>query len=171
MGGKLNGDFGDTGHLARVERCTAQGLYVHLGKRRVYRVFAADYHRARPSKAELDAILRLEQERTISQDWVVQYQGRWLQIERESRYAPAGGKVTVSEGPDGRLAITYRGRAVRWQEIPRPAPRSLVAPTRKAPAVEVRKSGQPAASNHPWKKWRPSWLQPKAARSRARGAL
>jgi hypothetical protein len=37
----------------------------------------------------------------ISQDWVVQYEGRWLQIERQSRYAPAGGKVTVSEGRDG----------------------------------------------------------------------
>jgi hypothetical protein len=59
---------------------------------------AADYHRARPSQAELDAIFRLEQERVISWDWVVQYQGRGLQIQRESRYAPAGGKVMVSEG-------------------------------------------------------------------------
>jgi transposase len=132
---------------------------------------AADYHRARPSKAELDAIFRLEQQRVISQDWVVQYQGRWLQIERESRYAPAGRKVTVSEGPDGRLIITYRGRAVRWQQIPRPAPRSPVAPTQKAPAGEVRKSGLPAASHHPWKKWRPGWLQPKAARPAVGGAL
>jgi len=130
---------------------------------------AADYHRAQPSKAELDAIFRLEQQRVISQDWVVQYERRWLQIERESRYAPAGGKVTVSEGRDGRLAIAYRGRAVKWQEIPRPAPRPAANPP--APAVEVRRTGQPAARNHPWKKWRPGWLQPKAARSAAGGAL
>lgn len=130
---------------------------------------AADYHRTRPSKAELDAIFRLEQERVISRDWVVQYQGRWLQIERESRYAPAGGKVVVSEGPDGRLGIAYRGRRVKWQEILRPAPRPSVQPP--APAGEVRKTGQPAASNHPWKKWRPGWLQPKAARPAVGGAL
>ena len=131
---------------------------------------AADYHRTKPSKAELDAIFRMEQERVISQDWVVQYQGRWLQIERESRYAPAGGKVTVSEGRDGGLAVWYRSRPVSWQEIPRPAPRPPANPPAKAPAVEVRKSGQPAARNHPWKKWRPGWLQPAAVRS-AVGAL
>ena len=131
---------------------------------------AADYHRARPSKAELDAIFRLEQERVISQDWVVQYQGRFLQIARASRYAPAGGKVTVSEGRDGGLAIWYRSRPVQWQEIPRPAPRPATNPPVKAQAVEIRKTGQPAARNHPWKKWRPGWLQPPAVRS-AVGAL
>lgn len=132
---------------------------------------AADYHRARPSRAKLDAIFRMEQERVISQDWVVQYQGRWLQIERASRYAPAGGKVTVSEGRDGGLAIGYRSRAVNWQEIPRPVPRSAANRPVTAPAVEVRQTGQPPAKNHPWKKWRPGWLQPPAARSAVGGAL
>ena len=46
-----------------------------------------DYHRRAPGKRELDGIFRREQERTISNDWVVRYQGRFLQIERESRYA------------------------------------------------------------------------------------
>ena len=128
---------------------------------------AADYHRTRPSQAELDAIFRMEQERVISQDWVVQYQRRWLQIERESRYAPAGGKVTVWEGRDGRLAIEYRGRRVNWQEISRPTPRPPANPPANPPSMEVRKTGQPAASHHPWKKWRPGWLQPRAARSAA----
>jgi len=132
---------------------------------------AADYHRARPSQAELDAIFRMEQERGISQDWVVQYQGRFLQIERESRYAPAGGKVTVSEGREGGLEIWYRSRPVKWQEIPRPAPRPPVNPPAKAPAVAVRKTGQPPAKNHPWKKWRPGWLQSPAVRSAVGPAL
>ena len=82
-----------------------------------------DYHRQKPSKAELDAIFRIEEQRVISNDWVVQYQGRFLQIERESRYAPAGGKVIVSEGREGGLQIWYRDRPVKWREIPRPAPR------------------------------------------------
>ena len=33
-----------------------------------------DYHRKRPSKAGLDAIFRIEEQRVIGNDWVVQYQ-------------------------------------------------------------------------------------------------
>jgi hypothetical protein len=119
-----------------------------------------DYHRQRPGKAQLDAIFRIEEQRVIGNDWVVQYQGRFLQIERESRYAPAGGKVVVSQGRDGRLQLWYRERPVKWREIPQPAPRPERAKSR---ALEVRKTVQPA-DTHPWKKWRPAWLQGQAAR-------
>jgi transposase len=110
-----------------------------------------DYHRSSPRKRELDATFRLEQERTISNDWVVRYDGRFLQIERESRYAPAGGKVIVSEGRDGRLQVLYRGRPVSWSEMAappaRPQPRTITAGN----PIEVRKKGHPPASNHPWR--------------------
>jgi hypothetical protein len=120
-----------------------------------------NYHRRVPGKRELDAIFRLEQERRISNDWVVRYQGRFLQIERESRYAPAGGKVIVSETRDGRLQVLYRGRPVSWNEIAEPPPRP---PPRTIPAgrpIEVHKKGHPPASNHPWRK--PWWRQPPVA--------
>ena len=115
-----------------------------------------DYHRQRPSKAELDAIFRIEEQRVISNDWVVQYQGRFLQIERESRYAPAGGKVVVSEGREGGLQIGYRDRQVKWREIPRPLHRSEQRQRVKGHAREVRKKLHRPAADHPWKKWRPS---------------
>lgn len=35
-------------------------------------------------------------------------------------YAPAQGKVLMCEGRHGSLAIEYRGRALRWQEISAP---------------------------------------------------
>ena len=87
-----------------------------------------DYHRRAPRAAELDRIFRLESERTISDDWVVRYDNRFFQLEPQSRhYAPARGKVLVCEGRYGSIAIEYRGRALRWQEIPAPAqPRVLV---------------------------------------------
>jgi len=129
---------------------------------------AEDYHRKRPSKAELDAIFRLEEPRVISNDWVVQYQGRFLQIERESRYAPAGSKVMVSEGRNGGLQIWYRSRPVKWRELPGPAPRPESRPRAKGRALEVRRSVHQPAGTHPWKKWRPSWLQGQAAGSAAR---
>jgi hypothetical protein len=127
---------------------------------------AEDYHRTRPSRAELDAILRMEQERIISNDWVVQYQGRLLQIERESRYAPAGGKVTVWEGRDGGLQIGYRDRPVKWREIAVPPPHAESRPQAPGRALQVRRNQQQPAT-HPWKQWRPSWLQGQAAGSAA----
>lgn len=123
-----------------------------------------DYHRKAPGKRELDAIFRLGEQRTISQDWVVRYQGRFLQIERESRYAPAGGKVIVSEARDGSLQVLYRGRQVNWREIPAPAPRSKAERLVRGHARELRKKVHRPARDHPWKKWRGQpWQQSQAA--------
>jgi len=114
-----------------------------------------DYHRGAPRAAELDRIFRLESERTISADWVVRYANRFFQLASQNRhYAPAQNKVLVCEGRHGSIAIEYRGRALRWQEIPAPAqPQVLETPARnKRPrvpiAVKKRKWVPPA--NHPW---------------------
>jgi transposase len=80
----------------------------------------ADFHRKRPSKAELDAIFCLEQERVLSLDWVVSYEGRLLQLERQSRHhAPAKSKVLVRENQQGQIHIEYRGRRLSFTEIER----------------------------------------------------
>jgi len=116
-----------------------------------------DYHRRAPCAAKLDRIFRLESERVISDDWVVRYEGRFFQLEPQSRnYAPARGKVVVCEWPEGRVEIEYRGRAVPWREIPapvrasapeaRPAVEPILAPM---PAVAKRKWVPPP--DHPWR--------------------
>jgi hypothetical protein len=80
----------------------------------------ADFHRPRPSRRELDAAFRLESERVVSGDWVVSYEGRQLQLERQSRHhAPAKSKVLVRENETGQLEIEYRGRPLRYSEIAR----------------------------------------------------
>ena len=111
-----------------------------------------DYHLKAPGKRELDAIFRLEYERVISNDWVVRYENRWLQIQRESRYAPAGTRVTVSVGRQGDVKLYYRGRSVAWEEIPAPLPKQLAAPV-KAEPIEIRKRATAPAVAHPWKKY------------------
>ena len=116
-----------------------------------------DYHRRAPRAAAWDRILRLESERTISEDWVVRYDNRFFQLEPQSRhYAPAQGKVLVCEGRHGRMAIEYRGRALPWQEIPAPAKPSVpeVKPaveraTAPSPPRAKRKWVPPA--DHPWR--------------------
>lgn len=79
-----------------------------------------DFHTPMPSSLSLDAVFRLEEMRVISNDWVVRYHNRFLQVERESAHAPARSQVRVCESRDGRLAIEYRGHAVKWRELAEP---------------------------------------------------
>jgi len=112
-----------------------------------------DYHRRAPRAAELDQIFRLESERTISEDWVVRYKNRFFQLEPQSRYAPARGQVLVCEGRHGGIEIEYRGRALRWQEIPAPAKpifqQAAERSTRPSPPRAQPKWVPPA--EHPWR--------------------
>ncbi len=84
-----------------------------------------DVHRRCPTARQLDAIFHLEETRTVGDDWIVRYHNRLLQLERQSGHAPARSTVTVCEGRDGRLAIAYRGRPMKWHEWTEPpaAPR------------------------------------------------
>lgn len=118
---------------------------------------AEDYHRRAPRAAELDRIFSLENERTISNDGVVRYQNRWFQLAPQSRHSgSAQNKVLVCEGRHGKIAIEYRGRALRWQEISAPAKPGV---TEAKPAVERTSKPKPPQgqrkwvppSNHPWR--------------------
>jgi len=109
----------------------------------------ADFHRKCPSKAELDAAFCLEQERTVSADWVISYEGRLLQLERRSRnHAPAKSKVLVRENEAGELHIEYRGQSLAYIQIER-------RPERKTPCGGDVSRASPRhvapANNHPWK--------------------
>jgi hypothetical protein len=92
--------------------------YVPDYNRRCARTDVEDRHRPHLNSVDLDTIFRLEEERPISDDWIVQYRGRVYQVERESRFAPARDRVLVREWPDRRLEIHYRGRAVKWKALP-----------------------------------------------------
>ncbi len=93
----------------------------------------ADFHRKQPGKAELDAAFCLEQERVVSSDWVVGYEGRLLQLERQSRHhAPAKSKVLVRANEAGEIHIEYRGRNLAFTTIERRPDRP-----RKQPSMEA----------------------------------
>ena len=116
-----------------------------------------DYRRRAPCAAKRDRIFRLESERVISDDWGVRYDGRFFQLEPQSRnYAPAGGQVVVGEWPEGRVDIEYRGRAVAWREILAPvrarAPeaRPAVQPTPARMAALAKRKWVPPP-DHPWR--------------------
>jgi transposase len=112
---------------------------------------ADDFHVAVPRSVRLDQVFRLEEKRTVSNDWVVRYDNRYLQIERQSHRPPARSSVTVYEAPTGQLEIRYRDRVMRWTEVAAPLPKS-VAPVASRPSVppvtQARRRGQ--AADHPW---------------------
>jgi transposase len=114
-----------------------------------------DFHVAVPRGVPLDQVFRLEEKRTVSNDWVVRYDNRSLQIERQSGRPPARSTVLVYEAIDGQIEIRYRGRAMRWTELRPQAPTSAVAP----PTARVTPAGREAVrirpripgADHPWR--------------------
>ena len=114
-----------------------------------------DFHVAIPRGVRLDAVFRLEQTRTVSNDWVVRYDNRFLQVERQSHRPPARSTVRLSEGADGQIEICYRGRVLRWTEIPPGvAARTTARISTPPPAPRQRRASiqlrpRPSA-DHPW---------------------
>ena len=86
----------------------------------------------------------------LSNDWVIRYDTRYLQVARQSHQAPARSTVLVRENADGALELRYRGRLVRWSEIPAPPPKSPRPPAARPPdriAAPVRRR---PSGDHPW---------------------
>ena len=107
-----------------------------------------DFHRAKPSRRRLEEVFCLETQRALSNDWVVRYRGRLLQIERHSyHHAPAQAKVVVQEWETGKLEIRYRGQKIAWNEI-------HVFPERPLPQSQLSKRMRPVrpSPTHPWKR-------------------
>jgi len=133
---------------------------------------ADDFHVARPRGLRLDTVFRLEEERTVSNDWVVRYDNRWLQLERQSGLAPARGTVLVREDVAGQIEIRYRARPLRWREIAKPVGASPAAAERPRRVALATGSRVPCA-DHPWRNVVEDYRvqQQLAAERRARAAV
>jgi transposase len=110
-----------------------------------------DFHRRRPSGAALDRAFQLEETRVLSNDWVIRYDTRYFQVARQSQQAPARSTVLVREAATGAIEIRYRGRVMRWTELPAPPTKSTrpAAPPQPTPTTPLRARCRPNA-DHPW---------------------
>jgi hypothetical protein len=111
---------------------------------------AEDFHRRIPRRVTLDTVFQLEETRVLSNDWVVRYDTRSFQVLRQSHQAPARSTVLVREAVTGAIEIRYRGRLMRWTEIPVPPPRPTPPPAVR-PAAAGRSRYRPSA-DHPWRR-------------------
>jgi hypothetical protein len=112
--------------------------YLPLWNRR-FTVAAAnptDAHRRLRAEHDLAAILSQVEERVVTNDYTIRYQGKIYQIGREEIVAGMrGGRVRVERRLDGSLAVRFRDRYLGVQER-EPAPKAAPGPKVK---VEVRK--------------------------------
>jgi len=120
----------------------------------------ADYHRRQPTARQLDEVFWLEEARVVSEDWVVRYKNRLLQLERQRQHwAPAKSRVLVRENEQGHIAIRYRGQPLAFRELPRastalsegrdaaPSP----APPSPKPTLTAARPHHSPAADHPWR--------------------
>jgi len=113
---------------------------------------AEDFHRRIPNRTTLDRVFQLEEERVLSNDWVIRYATRYFQVARQSGQAPARSAVLVREARDGAIELRYRGRLMKWTEIPAPLKSATVsAPARVPPVPTTRRARRPNA-DHPWRR-------------------
>jgi transposase len=114
---------------------------------------AEDFHRRTPSRTALDRAFQLEETRVLSNDWVIRYDTRYFQVAWQSHQAPARSTVLVREAVTGAIELRYRGRLMRWTEIPAPPRPALMSPVPRpaatAATAPLRVSVRPSA-DHPW---------------------
>ena len=109
---------------------------------------AEGIHGRKPTARELQEIFRLETERTISNDWVIRHEGRWMQLHpRQRRYGPTQSKALVCEWEQRVIQVYYRGERIAFSELKEPKQKA-VAPRR--PAIRATVTKRPA-SEHPWR--------------------
>lgn len=121
---------------------------------------ADDFHVAVPRGVRLDQVFRLEETRTVSNDWVVRYDNRYFQIARQSHRPPARSTVHIHEAIDGAIEIRYRAHVVQWAEIPAEtltAARAATAAARQPAAPARPGSAAPPqryrpCADHPWRR-------------------
>jgi transposase len=111
-----------------------------------------DFHRRTPSRVTLDRVFQLEETRVLSNDWVIRYDTRYFQVARQSGQAPARSTVLVREAVTGAIELRYRGRLIRWHEIPAPPPKPKSAPVAAQPATAPVGAPFRPNSDHPWRR-------------------
>jgi len=112
---------------------------------------AENYHVRAPSAAKLREVFRLETERWISNDWVAQYRGHFLQLKPQNkRYGPTQAKAMVYEGEDGAVEVHYRGERIDYEDLV-VRPRSEKAAAREPRSEPARPVGSRSVQEHPWR--------------------
>ena len=106
----------------------------------------ADFHRSAKGR-DLASVFCIEEERSLTDDWIVRYGNSYYQMVGQSKQPPTTKKVKVRSYLNGELHFNYRGKDLVYSELPqRPVPAKADAPAR----IKPRHIPTPAP-DHPWR--------------------
>jgi transposase len=97
---------------------------------------AADAHRALGASHHLAAILSVQAERVVSNDYVVRFANRLYQLDKPIYPGERGGKVTIELRLDGTMAIRFGDRYLKYHETTARDAASSLAHSRPTPEGE-----------------------------------
>jgi transposase len=138
-------------YQATNEYLEAEYLPGHNGRFARAAAEAEDYHAKAPSSSRLQEIFRFETERWVSNDWVIQYRGRHLQLQpRSRRYGPTQAKALVCEWEDTGIEVRYRGGRIDFKELVPSRPQEKKRPVAEN-RVAQRQGRKNPAKEHPWR--------------------
>ena len=121
-------------------------------KRSDTRAADRDFHQRLPKRLDLNWVFCLEHERVVSNDWVVRYQNRFLQLQptRRQGVAPRT-RVRVEQARDGAPRVIFADQQIRFAEIAKPWPNEKAA---SAVGTQQRfVGGRTPAADHPWRRY------------------
>ncbi len=109
----------------------------------------ADFHQALPRGTELRGVFCCEYERVVSNDRVVRFENRCLQLKpKRNQGVGAGARVTVRQWRDESLQVRFEGREIEHEVIATPVPQPRAKPAAQRRVV----GGAKPAANHPWRR-------------------
>ncbi len=124
-----------------------------------------DAHRPLGPGHDLSAILSLQEQRVVSNDYTVRFQNRFYQLLPPVHPGQRGGRVVIEQRLDGSLAIRFRDKYLTYREVPPggcaggSAPRP---PEFNASAADAKEGNKGQASTS---EARPCGVQPVGGRS------
>jgi transposase len=129
----------------------------HNARFTVAAVSPVDYHLPRDPQLLDRDVFCLEHERTVGNDYVLQYETRALQLSRSARgRVPAGTRMTLRETRDGTLRVIHVNRRGEETECPWTPAAPKSKPGRALPGTAVPITRGPRnkpAANHPWRRY------------------
>ena len=128
---------------------------------------SGDAHRALGAGFNVAAILSLQEQRTVANDYTVRFENRCYQLDKPIYPGERGGKVVIEVRLDGSMAIRFRGDYLKFHEIV-PGQPSLGGSAPQTPRSLAHGGPTPAGEEKgpaSAKKAKPSGVQPTGGRS------
>lgn len=109
-----------------------------------------NYHRPVPKGLRLEDVFVFEEQRTVQNDWTINWDSRWFQITGPKAQMPRRReKIVVRRRLDGSRVLLHHRRALEFHEIQRRPPRPT--PRIKPASVSTPRPFSAPAEDHPWR--------------------